>query len=236
MSSAGPVAHSEQRAADLRVSWSGWPDLNRRPLRPEQGAQEYEEPAWACLRISAASAWLWRPRLSALEGGWLLPFRSQNRTPLLPRGTLSHRAATVPARPHRMRERSVGRASACSQSADSWRLRHCPRRDTAPLVGRLAVAGVRDVGRRQLPGDAAQRGPGPAMVFEGGPMRKLRSMRQLGRLAVPSCTPGWRIRPSSPPCPAPRWWRDQRHRLGPAGQRSLIGSEPARADRCDYGP
>ena len=50
-------------------------------LNPEQGTQEYDWPAWACLRRSVTFARRWRSRLSASDGSWPLPFRSQNRTP-----------------------------------------------------------------------------------------------------------------------------------------------------------
>src|SRR5215470_474116 len=40
---------------DLGKFWSGWPDLNRRPLRPELGALENDLPVQACLRRPATS-------------------------------------------------------------------------------------------------------------------------------------------------------------------------------------
>ena len=62
-------------------NWSGWPDLNRRPLRPEQGALTYKRSVHGRLRRSQTPGRLPRPCLSASDGRPPLPFRSQNRAP-----------------------------------------------------------------------------------------------------------------------------------------------------------
>jgi hypothetical protein len=59
------------------VPWSGWPDLNRRPLRPELSAQASKTAAsrplpWSQAVLASAS-----PRLTAPGGASLLPFCSQ---------------------------------------------------------------------------------------------------------------------------------------------------------------
>ena len=61
--------------------WSGWPDLNRRPLRPEQGALTHKGLVHGRLRRSQTLGRLPRPCLSAPDRRPPLPFRSQNRAP-----------------------------------------------------------------------------------------------------------------------------------------------------------
>lgn len=72
--------------------------MNRRPLRPEQGTQGYERPARGRRCRSVTSARRRQPRLSAPDGSWPLPFRSQNPNPIFGRhrmgGTAPNRGPT----------------------------------------------------------------------------------------------------------------------------------------------
>ncbi len=63
------------------LTWSGWPDLNRRPLRPEPGTHPFDHTGQTRLRRSAAVTGSGSPHLRAPDGTWPLPFHSQNRTP-----------------------------------------------------------------------------------------------------------------------------------------------------------
>ena len=59
----GKAGHRKSR--DLRFQWSGWPDLNRRPLRPEANARCDLPPFLPCLTCFAPSVDVrWRPLVS----------------------------------------------------------------------------------------------------------------------------------------------------------------------------
>jgi hypothetical protein len=62
------------------VSWSGWPDLNRRPLRPEHRHRGNRLPVRRRARRSRRFVRLRSPHLTAREYVRPLPLCSQNRT------------------------------------------------------------------------------------------------------------------------------------------------------------